>query len=281
MRNPNLFAIAGASLAAFAAAPASAANSIPWSSSWDVAIAAARKSHKLVMIDFYTDWCVWCKKLDKDTYPDPSVVKAASQFVPLKLNAEKDGKEQAQTYHVTGYPTIVFVDADGKMAGELVGYEPAAQFAKDITGIATAERQLPGMLKQMRDHPEDANTAARLAAIYAKRSDTETATHYLSVAETGHARGLGTADNAVGDSFQNAGHYNKALGYFQQAEVSGKSGYTRAYAHLSAGVCLLNLKRVSEAKAELQSVPKLKGVPADLAKMAQNMLTALAKTPPK
>jgi len=65
-------------------------SSINWKKAYAGATAEAKASGKLIMIDFYTDWCGWCKKLDADTYPAPEVVKQADSFVSIKLNAEKD-----------------------------------------------------------------------------------------------------------------------------------------------------------------------------------------------
>src|ERR1019366_1427695 len=72
------------------AAVGAQASEIGWKKGYDTAAAEAKSSGKLIMIDMYTDWCVWCKRLDSDTYPAAEVVKQSEKFVPIKLNAEKD-----------------------------------------------------------------------------------------------------------------------------------------------------------------------------------------------
>ena len=69
MRLRNMIAL---SLAAgmFALAGYAAAEDF-WTTDWDKAMAAARAQKKPVVVDFYTDWCGWCKKLDKETYGAP------------------------------------------------------------------------------------------------------------------------------------------------------------------------------------------------------------------
>ena len=113
-----------------------AASGIQWYTNYAKAQAEARRTHKAVMVDFYTDWCGWCKRLDSDVYPKPEVVKAADQFVPTKLNAEQSGSKLAARYKVDGYPTIVFINSSGHQIGTIVGYEPPAQFTKDLNKIA-------------------------------------------------------------------------------------------------------------------------------------------------
>ena len=48
------------------------------------------KEDKLVLVDFYTGWCGWCKKLDVETYKDPEVVALMNKyFYPVKFDAEQ------------------------------------------------------------------------------------------------------------------------------------------------------------------------------------------------
>ena len=98
---------------------------------FDEALAAAKKDQKIVMIDFFTTWCVPCKKLDKITWKDESVQAwIAKTAVALKLDAEKE-VELAKRFHVEGYPTIVFVNADGQEIAHLVGFMEPADFLKE------------------------------------------------------------------------------------------------------------------------------------------------------
>jgi len=118
--------------------PGKPPSPIKWSNSYSLAVAEAKSQHKIIMIDFYTDWCEWCKQLDTDVYPDPDVIKAVSKLVPVKLNAETDGASLAAKYGVTGYPTIVFLNSDGTLISQIVGYEDAGQFAADVNKAASA-----------------------------------------------------------------------------------------------------------------------------------------------
>src|SRR5579862_7104434 len=98
------------------------AASIPWTGSLPSAMTRAKSSNKLVMIDLFTDWCGYCKKLDAETYPVGSVVRAAQDVVPVRMNAEREGLNIARKFHVSGFPTVLFLDPDGDLAGEIVGF---------------------------------------------------------------------------------------------------------------------------------------------------------------
>src|SRR5258706_11888321 len=116
-----------------------ASAAVNWGQDYDAALVTAKKDKKLVMVDLYTDWCGWCKKLDKDTYSDKDVAaKLAKDFIAVKVNPEKSQRDAklSRDFGTTGYPHIVFVDADGKKVSEIGGYLPAAQFLEQLNKIS-------------------------------------------------------------------------------------------------------------------------------------------------
>jgi thioredoxin:protein disulfide reductase len=97
-------------------------------------VATARAAGKPVMLDFYADWCVSCKEMDKYTFSDPSVQQALSQAVLLHADVTRnDALDQALLQHfgIFGPPTIAFYGADGEERRNyrVVGYMKAADFA--------------------------------------------------------------------------------------------------------------------------------------------------------
>ena len=112
---------------------------VDWQTDYDKTLAKAKEEKKLVMVDLYTDWCGWCKRLDRDTYSDKSVeTKLGKEFIALKVNPEKSvkGAQLAKQFGTRGYPHIVFLDAEGKKLSEIGGYLPAGDFLKRLNQIA-------------------------------------------------------------------------------------------------------------------------------------------------
>ncbi len=126
-----------------------AQDSIKWHSI-DQAIQLASQEPRVLVIDVYTEWCGWCKRMDATTFSDAEVVELMNKhFYPVKLDAE--GKDDIvigdrtykfvdngrRGYHeiaavVTrgrlSYPTISYVDAQGKVLEAAPGYKTADQF---------------------------------------------------------------------------------------------------------------------------------------------------------
>ena len=108
-----------------------AASEVTWLISYEEAMTAAKKNKQPVMIDFFADWCGWCKRLDSDTYIAKDVVALAQDFVSLKIDADVE-KELSSRYKVVGLPTILFIDASGNEIHRVVGYRPPEDFVKEM-----------------------------------------------------------------------------------------------------------------------------------------------------
>jgi thiol:disulfide interchange protein DsbD len=97
-------------------------------------IAAASAAGKPVMLDFYADWCVSCKEMEKYTFTDQSVQTALNNAVLLRADVTKnDADDQALLKHfgIFGPPTIAFYDSSGQEQRNfrVVGYMKAPEFA--------------------------------------------------------------------------------------------------------------------------------------------------------
>ncbi len=123
---------------------------IDWMS-WSEAIKANRqKESRKFMIDVYTGWCGWCKKMDKHTFQKPAVASYINEhFWPVKLDAERkddiifnndtmefmSSKGRNGTHELAlrlmqgraSYPTVVFLDERVGMISPVPGYKKPKQ----------------------------------------------------------------------------------------------------------------------------------------------------------
>jgi thiol:disulfide interchange protein len=117
--------------------PATVASTITWQNNLNKTYELAKTNRKWILVDVYTDWCHWCKRLDSDVYAQPAVAKFInSSFVCLKANAERgDGMTVKSKYGVSGYPCTLILEPGGKEKGRIDGYLPPGKFTAEITNI--------------------------------------------------------------------------------------------------------------------------------------------------
>lgn len=118
---------------------AAGSGSLKWQG-WDAGLRTAVKAQRPVLVDVYTDWCGWCRRMDRDVYARDDVRDYLSRrFVTVKLDAEAadgasyEGKQYtsrslASRFRVTGYPTTLFLRANGEHLVNVPGYIPAERF---------------------------------------------------------------------------------------------------------------------------------------------------------
>lgn len=142
MKTLKLF-VAGLTILFLSASFKPAPQSLTWMNFND-GYALAKKKNKIMLVDVYTDWCGWCKRMDRDTYEKEEIIATLSKdFVVIKFNPEiqgvtykYDGKEYngpqlaaaISNNQINGYPTTVFIQPKLKKQNVYSGYYDAGRF---------------------------------------------------------------------------------------------------------------------------------------------------------
>jgi thiol:disulfide interchange protein DsbD len=104
----------------------------------DREVAAAASHGRPVMLDFYADWCLSCKEMERYTFSDPAVVRELQRFVLLQADVtHNDAQDKALMqgrFGIPGPPAILFFNRSGdELQGyRLVGFKPAAAFLEHL-----------------------------------------------------------------------------------------------------------------------------------------------------
>lgn len=129
---------------------------------WEEAVALHQKHPRKIMVDVYTEWCGWCKKMDKGTFMDASVAAYVNEnFYAVKLDAEQKGEIKFNTEVFKFVPSetgrggvhsLAYALLDGKM-----GYPSMVYLNEKYERIMISPgyKETPDMLKELKFAAEE------------------------------------------------------------------------------------------------------------------------------
>lgn len=135
----------------------------PWTAG---AFARAREERKPVLLSITTEWCGWCREMDRSSFADPSAAATINErFVPVRVDADAR-PDIAERYGLGGWPTTAFLSASGDLLGGGTFFPPARLnqalarvLDADAWAISSAiDRAAPPAAV---DRPPDADALAR------------------------------------------------------------------------------------------------------------------------
>ncbi len=143
----------------FTVNPPAAESEIKWMT-WEEAIAANNKTPKKIFVDVYTDWCGWCKRMDKTTFADQTVIEYMNEhFYAVKLDAEQkeDINYDGNTFKFVasgrrGVHELAYALLDGRLG--YPSYVYLSEQQERIT-ISPGYKDVDGLMKEMRFIAED------------------------------------------------------------------------------------------------------------------------------
>lgn len=121
-------------------------KSIKWNNFQD-GLKLAKLENKKVLINVYTDWCKWCKKMESEVFPNAEVLKYVDEkFVSIKFNGESSNEitykgksyshsEFVAAFGIDGFPATIFLTSEGEPITVLPGYHNADEYLKILKFI--------------------------------------------------------------------------------------------------------------------------------------------------
>lgn len=94
---------------------------------WADILKKAKVENKVIFLDAYASWCGPCKMLQKQVFTQKSVGEYFNKrFINVKIDMEKgEGPALAQLYPLEAYPTLMFINGNGRVVKKAIGYMTA------------------------------------------------------------------------------------------------------------------------------------------------------------
>lgn len=133
-------------------ADSAAGQEVKWRNDYAAARKEATETGRPLLLDFSTETCFWCKKLDATTFRDPKVAKLLNDgFVAVKIDGNKS-PGLAAALAIDSYPTLIVAAPEGKVFGRHAGYLDAGQFAA-LLARAPAPVAPPKLITDLQKQP--------------------------------------------------------------------------------------------------------------------------------
>jgi tetratricopeptide (TPR) repeat protein len=178
----------------------SSGDSIPWVTSLPEALRQATAQKKLVVAYIYADWCPWCKRMDRETWPDAAVAAEARKHVFLKLNGEKDpdGIDLRERMRARGFPTILILNADGSEFDRISGFLQPEAFLERLRASLEDPESLGNLKASSARKPGDLALRYRLGRTYYNRMEMDEARKcFDEIIQQDPGNRNGTTDDAL------------------------------------------------------------------------------------
>jgi thioredoxin-related protein len=159
---PRMASVFSAVVIALLTAHSLQAQDVRWRHDYAAARKEATATGRLLLLDFGTEACMWCRKLDVTTFRDRSVVETINaNFVPVKVDGDRE-ERLTQALGVQAFPTLVLVSPEGKIVARQEGYADAFKMMAMLRQAPAREvREAPKAAAQPRSAAAELLTSAR------------------------------------------------------------------------------------------------------------------------
>ncbi len=229
-------------------------GNVAWLTNYSVGLEKALLNRRPVLVTFYTDWCGWCRKLERTTFVDPGFGGLMRFVVPVRVNGDRE-KALAALLRVSSYPTSVLLSRSGREIGRIVGYRPPEEYAAMLSAFLAVREPLDEAQSAAAARPADADalyTYADVLLAVGRYEEARAVLAHVAALSSTRAKDLSgdvTLDGALTHLF--AHEYAAALPGLEDYLARFPQGDRRDQALFFCGTALIGVGRTGEGVARL------------------------------
>lgn len=194
-------------------------------------------------------------------------------MVAVKLDAEKEGRALAQKYRVSGFPTVLYLDAEGAEWGRMPGFLPTGPFLEYAQGVLKTAREQPALEAKLKQNPGNTALAIDLTQRFARQGSTKKALWSAElVTKAPQTTAAARAYVALGGMYFDRQNPVAAKPWFERAVKISTDPRDKGYAHLGLGLCAILRQDAKVARTQLNAVLKLPNCPPGMQEKARELL---------
>ena len=212
------------------------AGEVNWESDWQTAFKRAKAEQKLVLVEFFAEWCRPCRTMEQEVFPREEVQRRLAEFVLLRVDFDR----QKGRFGVRGIPAFLFFDPDERLHDRVLGAHQPGAFAQKLDAIRVKSPDLLAAARLLGNPDTAASGHLLLGRTYLRAGALRDAAAEFDAASKEAAR-RGDSDTAAFAEMD--GLYVASLASPRKSRAlaklgargAGESASVRAYRHLIIG----------------------------------------------
>jgi tetratricopeptide (TPR) repeat protein len=132
--------------------------------SFEALLAEAEASERVVLVDLWTEWCGWCRRLGRETFSNAQVLAETKDVLCWNADAESAaGAPIARRFAVSEYPALIVLGPDGALRDRIGGYLAPQDFVREMRRVRADRDTLPDLRRRIAEDPSDVERRYALA----------------------------------------------------------------------------------------------------------------------